>query len=55
MRKYSREKNAKAQEKCILIFKDTLLINNLGFFTFNNTSFNKTSIYKGETIKLSFI
>jgi hypothetical protein len=48
VREYSREKGAKAQEKGILTFKDTLLINNLGFFIFNNTSSNKASIYKGE-------
>jgi hypothetical protein len=48
MGKYSREEGTKAQEKGILTSKDTLLINNLGFFTFDNTSFNKASMCKGE-------
>jgi hypothetical protein len=48
VRKYNKEEGVKAQEKGILTFKNTLLINNLGFFTFNNISFNKASICKGK-------
>jgi hypothetical protein len=48
VREYSREEGAKAQGKGILTSKDTLSINNSGSFTFDNTSFNKASMYKGK-------
>jgi hypothetical protein len=48
VREYSREEGVKAQRKGISTSKDTLLINNLGFFTFDNTNSNKASMCKGK-------
>jgi hypothetical protein len=50
---YSREEGAKAQGKGILTSKDTLSINNLGSFTFDNTSSNKASMCKGEDYQVT--